>query len=135
MPGVLVDSNVLLDVITDDPRWGDWSLLTIRRIANESILVINPLIYAEAAAGFPSIETLDEALPQELYRRDGLPYEAAFLAGKVYVEYLRRGGTRRSPLPDFYIGAHAAIAGYALLTRDATRYRTYFPRLAVIAPA
>jgi len=135
VPGVLVDSNVLLDVITDDPRWGDWSLLTIRRIANESILVINPLIYAEAAAGFPSIETLDEALPQELYRRDGLPYEAAFLAGKVYVEYLRRGGTRRSPLPDFYIGAHAAIAGYALLTRDATRYRTYFPRLAVIAPA
>ena len=135
MPAVLVDSNVLLDVITDDPQWGEWSRLTIRRIANESILVINPLIYAEAAAGFPSIETLDEALPQELYRRDDLPYEAAFLAGKVYVEYVRRGGTRRSPLPDFYIGAHAAIAGYALLTRDATRYRTYFPRLAVIAPA
>ena len=134
MPAVLVDSNVLLDVITDDPAWGEWSKATLERVANESILVINPLVYAEASVGLPSIEALEDALPPEFYRRDDLPYEAAFLAGKVFLEYRRRGGSRRSPLPDFYIGAHAAVSGYPLLTRDSTRYRTYFPRLELIAP-
>lgn len=131
---VLVDSNILLDVATNDPTWGDWSTSTLARIANESILVINPLIYAETSIGFASVEALEEALPAGLYRRDDLPYEAAFLAGKVFLDYRRRGGTRRSPLPDFYIGAHAAVSGYRLLTRDATRYRTYFPKLELIAP-
>ena len=131
---VLVDSNILLDVATDDPTWGHWSTSTLARIANESILVINPLIYAETSIGFASIEALEEALPADLYRRDDLPYEAAFLAGKVFLDYRRRGGTRRSPLPDFYIGAHAAVFAYRLLTRDATRYRTYFPKLELIAP-
>jgi predicted nucleic acid-binding protein len=134
MDPVLVDSNILLDVATDDPIWGEWSSETLARTANESILIISPLIYAEMSIGFASIEALEDALPVDLYRRDALPYEAAFLAGKVFLEYRRRGGTRRSPLPDFYIGDHAAIAGYRLLTRDATRYRTYFPSLEIISP-
>lgn len=96
--------------------------------------MINPLVYAEVSVGFPTIEALDEALPASLYRREDLPYEAAFLAGKCFARYRHSGGSRGSPLPDFYIGAHAAVAGYRLLTRDATRYRTYFPNLELIAP-
>ena len=132
---VLVDSNVLLDVVTSDPRWGEWSSTTLARTADRSILVINALIYAEVSIGFPSIEDLEDALPPEQYRREELPYEAAFLAGKTFLAYRKRGGAKRSPLPDFYVGAHAAVAGYRLLTRDATRYRTYFPTLELIAPA
>lgn len=131
---VLVDSNVLLDVITNDPRWGDWSSATLARTADRSILVINALVYAEVSIGFRSIEDVEDALPSELYRREDPPYEAAFLAGKTFLAYRKRGGAKRSPLPDFYVGAHAAIAGYRLLTRDATRYRTYFPTLELIAP-
>ena len=134
MTPVLVDSNVLLDVATEDPDWMAWSRAALERLADDSILVINPLIFAEVSMGYMSIEALDDALPPDLYRREALPYEAAFLAGKVFLDYRRRGGSRRSPLPDFYIGAHAAVSGYRLLTRDATRYRTYFPRLELIAP-
>jgi hypothetical protein len=132
---ILVDSNVLLDVATSDPTWGDWAASTLARIADESILAINALIYAEVSIGFESIEDVEQCLPAGLYRREALPYEAAFLAGKVFLEYRRRGGTRRSPLPDFYIGAHAAVSGYRLLTRDAARYRTCFPGLELIAPS
>lgn len=96
--------------------------------------MINAIVYAELSVGFTSIELLEDAVPAHLYRREHLPYEAAFLAGKAFLRYRREGGARRSPLPDFYIGAHAAIAGYRLLTRDATRYRSYFPSLDVIAP-
>jgi predicted nucleic acid-binding protein len=131
---VLVDSNVLLDIATNDPTWGDWSAATLERLGGEAILVINALVYAEVSIGFPTIEGLEAALPTDLFRREHLPYEAAFLAGKCFLEYRRGGGTKRSPLPDFYIGAHAAVAGYRLLTRDAARYRTYFPRLQLIAP-
>ena len=134
MTPVIVDSNVLLDVITDDPTWGRWSSGALERTADEAILVIDAMIYAEVSIGFASIEALEEALPPDLYRREHLPYEAAFLAGKAFLRYRQAGGSRRSPLPDFYIGAHAAVAGYRLLTRDATRYRTYFPRLQLIAP-
>jgi len=131
---VLVDSNILLDVVTADPVWGDWSRNTLEQTADRSVLVINPLIFAEVSVGFDAIEDLDAALPAQLYRREVLPYEAAFLAGKVFLQYRRGGGTKRSPLPDFYIGAHAAIGGYRLLTRDASRYRTYFPTLELVAP-
>jgi predicted nucleic acid-binding protein len=131
---VLVDTNVLLDVITNDPNWGDWSRSTLRRVANEAILVINPIIYAEVSTNIATIEAVEEALPEALYRRHGVPYEAAFLAGKAFLEYKRRGGPRRSPLPDFYIGAHAAVLGYRLLTRDTSRFRTYFPTVELIAP-
>ncbi len=134
MTAVLVDSNVLLDVVTADPVWGDWSRSTLEKTADRSVLVINPLIFAEVSVGFDAIEDLDAALPAQLYRREALPYEAAFLAGKVFLQYRRGGGTKRSPLPDFYIGAHAAIGGYRLLTRDASRYRTYFPTLELVAP-
>ncbi len=134
MTAVLVDSNILLDVVTADPVWGDWSRNTLEQTADRSVLVINPLIFAEVSVGFDAIEDLDAALPAQLYRREVLPYEAAFLAGKVFLQYRRGGGTKRSPLPDFYIGAHAAIGGYRLLTRDASRYRTYFPTLELVAP-
>ena len=131
---VIVDSNVLLDVITDDPVWGAWSSRALELVAGEAIIVINPLIYAEVSVGFASVEALEEALPPSLFRREYLPYEAAFLAGKAFMRYRKAGGTRRSPLPDFYVGAHAAVARYRLLTRDASRYRTYFPTLELIAP-
>lgn len=134
MTPVLVDSNVLLDVATADPVWSAWSSAILERIADEAVLIINPLVYAEVSVGFPTIEALDAALPADLYRREDLPYDAAFLAGKCFIRYGRGGGSRRSALPDFYVGAHAAVAGYRLLTRDATRYRTYFPTLDIIAP-
>ncbi len=134
MDAVLVDSNVILDVVTNDPTWGDWSAQALERTADAAILVINPLVYAEVSIGFDKIEDLEAALPIDLYRREALPFEAGFLAGKCFLRYRRAGGTKRSPLPDFYVGAHAAIAGYRLLTRDATRYRTYFPSLQLIAP-
>ena len=131
---VLVDSNVLLDVVTSDPAWSEWSAEHLERLAVESVLIINALVYAEVSVGFASIEGLEAALPRDLYRREPLPYEAAFLAGKVFTRYRAAGGSRRSPLPDFYIGAHAAVAAHRLLTRDAGRYRTYFPTLDLIAP-
>jgi len=131
---VLVDSNVLLDVASGDAVWDDWSSSTLERVADEAVLVINPLVYAEVSVGFPAIEEIEAALPADLYLREDLPYEAAFLAGKCFLRYRQSGGAKRSPLPDFYIGAHAAVAGYRLLTRDPTRYRTYFPTLELIAP-
>ena len=134
MPATLVDSNVILDIVTEDPEWVDWSAAALARQANEGRLVVNPIVYAEVAARFERIEDLEAALPIEYYDRQALPWEAAFLAGRSFVQYRRRGGQRRSSLPDFYIGAHAAIAGLTLLTRDARRYRNYFPRLRIVAP-
>jgi predicted nucleic acid-binding protein len=131
---VLVDSNVILDVATQDPTWGAWSARALARAADRSVLVINPIVFAEVSMGFDRIEALERALPDSLYRREALPYEAAFLAGKSYLAYKRRGGRRSSPLPDFYIGAHAAVAGHELLTRDAALYRTHYPTVVVIAP-
>jgi hypothetical protein len=130
----LVDSNVLLDVITQDDEWLNRSAAELARAANESLLVINPIVYAEVAARFERIEDLEDALPRAYFERRALPWEAAFLAGQCFVKYRKRGGVRRSPLPDFYIGAHAAIEGLTLLTRDARRYRTYFPALRLVAP-
>jgi predicted nucleic acid-binding protein len=134
MAAILVDSNVLLDVATNDPVWAQWSTEQLQAAARRARLVINPLVYAEVSVGYTRIEDVEAALPTHLFHREALPYEAAFLAGKAFLAYRRTGGTRTAPLPDFYIGAHAAIAGYALLTRDAARYRTYFPKLRLIAP-
>lgn len=131
---ILVDSNVILDVLTRDPRWYAWSAQALERCADASELVIDPIIYAEVSIGFARIEDLDDALPAESFRRSALPWEAAFLAGKCFLRYRREGGRRDAPLPDFYIGAHAAVAGMTLLTRDARRYRTYFPSLRLISP-
>ena len=134
MKPVLVDSNVLLDVAGRDPVWYGWSMKQLSAAADESILVLNPIIFAEVSVNFLRVEEMRAVLPLELLRQDPLPYEAAFLAGKCYLRYRRRGGTRRSPLPDFYIGAHAAVFDYRLLTRDAHRYRDYFPKLEITAP-
>jgi len=131
---VLVDSNVLIDVATMDPVWEPWSRSTLEAIQEHSIVVINAIVYGELAIGFSSIEDLDRSLPVDLYRREAVPFEAAFLAGKCFLDYRRRGGSRTGVLPDFLIGAHAAVAGYRLLTRDASRYRSYFPRLDIVAP-
>jgi predicted nucleic acid-binding protein len=134
VPDVLVDSNVLLDVLTTDRRWFERSSAKLATLAEEHELIVNPIVYAEVSVGFERIEELEAALPRESFRREPLPWEAAFLAGKCFVRYRRAGGMRTSPLPDFYIGAHAAIRGIPLLTRDAGRYRTYFPKLEVIVP-
>lgn len=131
---VLVDSDVLLDILEDDPLWCDWSSMQITRCAEDSVLVINPIIYSEVSIAFHRVEELEEALPADIFERRPLPWEAAFLAGKCFLAYRRSGGLRRSPLPDFFIGAHALVQGMTLLTRDAARYRSYFPKLTLIAP-
>lgn len=131
---ILVDANVLLDVFTSDPVWFEWSSGQLVANASEN-LAINPLIYAEISAGYPDEATLEEQLSGWKIERLSLPYAAAFPAGKAFLAYRKRGGTKRSPLPDFYIGSHALTSGLTLLTRDATRYRTYFPQLNMIAPA
>lgn len=135
MSSVLVDSNVILDIVTEDPQWAEWSSSMVASCVESGTLIINPIIYAEVSVGFDRIEELDQALPTDSFRRDPLPWEAAFLAGKCFLRYRRQGGSRRSPLPDFYIGAHAAVKGLTLLTRDPRRYRTYFPHLSLLAPA
>jgi predicted nucleic acid-binding protein len=132
--GVLVDSNVLLDVATNDPAWGDWSARALAQAAEYTTLIINSIIYAEVSIGYTTIEVLETVLPATLYQREPLPWEAGFLAGKSFLLYRRRSGSRTSPLPDFYIGAHAAIGRLALLTRDAARYRSYFPKVEILAP-
>jgi predicted nucleic acid-binding protein len=132
--GTLVDSNVLLDVMTRDHAWLGWSRSTLELAAESGPLYINPVIYAEVSVRFSSVEELDMKLPPQDFRRAQLPWAAAFLAGKAFVDYRRRGGTRSSPLPDFFIGAHAAVADLALLTRDPSRYHTYFPTLRLLAP-
>lgn len=134
MSDTLVDSNVILDILTEDDEWLDWSSTQLAESANSGMLVINPIIYTEVSARFERIEELDDALPVNYYRRVPLPFEAAFLAGQCFMKYKRRGGNRRSPMPDFYIGAHAALSGLTLLTRDARRYRDYFPTVRIIAP-
>ena len=134
MTAVLVDSNVLIDLLTRDRLWFDWSFQALAEAANIGGLVINPIIFAEVSVRFTRMEDLAAALPRDDFARQSIPYEAAFLAGKVFLRYRRRGGPRLSPLPDFFIGAHAAVAGYHLLTRDPSPYRTYFPKLELLAP-
>ena len=134
MIGTLVDSNVILDLLTEDEKWLDWSEQALSEAAEAGPLVINPVIYAEISVRFRSVEDLDEAIPSNDYMRAALPWSAAFLAGKAFVDYRRRGGTRTSTLPDFFIGAHAAAGDLTLLTRDVARYRTYFPTVRLIAP-
>ncbi len=129
-----MDSNVLLDIATDDPNWSDWSGRALAECAEHTALTVNPIIYAEISIGYTTIEALNAALPTTLYRREPLPWEAGFLAGKCFLLYRRRGGQRNSPLPGFYIGAHAAIGNLALLTREAARYRSYFPKVEILAP-
>jgi hypothetical protein len=131
---ILVDSNVILDIVTEDKKWFPWSSQALAKYAETHTLVINPIIYAEVSVGFERIEDVEEVLPSAFFRRDPIPWEAAFLAAKCFLAYRRRRGGKSSTLPDFFIGAHAAVLGIPLLTRDIARYRTYFPKLKIITP-
>lgn len=134
MNGVLVDSNVILDLVTDDPRWGDWSEQMLKHYAGIGTLYINDMVYTEVSIGFQRIEELDQILSSGGFSYLPLPREALFLAGKVFLKYRRAGGVRSSSLPDFFIGAHAAVSNLLLLTRDKARYQTYFPVIELITP-
>lgn len=131
---VLVDSNVLLDVITSDPRWGEWSAQALAAHLDKGRLVVNPVVYAEIAFNFDTIEEVGELLPAADYEYAGIPREAAFLAARCHAHYRAAGGSRTMILPDFLIGAHAVVERMHLLTRDVRRYRSYFPGLTLIAP-
>ena len=131
----LIDSNVLLDILTEDPDWFEWSSNTIIRYAEDHVLAINPIIYAEVSVNFPDQQALENALPSTEFKQIALPWHAAFQAGKAFLRYRQtHKGQKRSPLPDFYIGAHASAEKMILITRDATRYRTYFPELQIESP-
>ena len=134
MKDVLVDSSVLIDVLLRDEKWFEWSSAALAAAGNEDELVINPVIYAEVSVRYKSTEDLDRVLPPRLYRRDELPYPAAFLAGRAFVKYRRQNGSRTSPMPDFYVGAHAEVSNFRVLTRDPRRIRRYFPSVELISP-
>ena len=131
---VLVDTNVLVDVLQDDPQWAEWSIGQLRAQAQIHELAINPVVYAGLSLSFSTFESLDRVLATMELTVHEIPRPALFLAGKAYLQYRRRGGGKAQVLPDFFIGAHAAAEGWPLLTRDASRFRTYFPRLDVISP-
>lgn len=131
---LMLDTHVLLDILTADPKWLEWSSAQFRAASAKGPVPINPILYAELAAGFDLRDELDHWLWPALFKRLPLPYEAGFRASRAFLQYRRGGGTKTSPLPDFYIGAHAETAGFTLVTRDAARYRTYFPKLELITP-
>ena len=131
---ILVDTNVLLDLVTDDPNWSDWSLARLEEAALVGPILINDVVYAETSVRYDRIEDLDAMLAEAMIEIAPTPRSALFLAGKAFRRYRAAGGVRTGVLPDFFIGAHAAIEGWPLLTRDVGRYRTYFPKVALIAP-
>lgn len=131
---LLVDTNVLVDVLQNDPQWADWSIGQLRAQAQIHELVINPVVYAEMSLSFTTLEALDAVVAKMELTLHEIPRPALFLAGKAFAQYRRRGGGKAQVLPDFFIGAHAAVQGWPLLTRDASRFRTYFPSLRVLAP-
>jgi predicted nucleic acid-binding protein len=134
MKGLLVDSNVILDIFLDDPNWADWSESALANYSIHTTLYINSIVYTEVSVGFGKIEELESALHKGGFQMLEIPKEALFLAGKVYLKYREIKGIKRSPLPDFYIGAQAAVLGLDLITRDITRYQTYFPTVRLICP-
>ena len=134
MSATLIDSNVLFDFLSEDGEWFDWSSAMLERAGNAGAVVINQIVYAEISVRYPTIEQLEHDLAPDYFIRASLPWEAAFLAGKAFAQYKKATGAKRSPMPDFYIGAHAAVAGMTLLTRDPRRYREYFPTLRLISP-
>jgi len=132
---LLVDTNVILDVVENDPVWADWSQAQLDAASLKYTLMINPVIYAELSIAYQRIEELEAMLNAAAFRLDPIPREALFLAGRVFLNYRQRRGTKSGVLPDFFIGAHAAVAGISLLTRDTARYKSYFPTVELIAPA
>lgn len=131
---ILVDTNVLLDLVTNDPDWSEWSLARLEEAALAGPILINDIVYAETSIRYSRIEDLDEMLAQAMIEIAPMPRPALFLAGKAFQRYRTTGGTRTGVLPDFFIGAHAAIESWPLLTRDADRYRSYFPKIVLITP-
>ena len=134
MRGILVDSNIILDVFLDDPNWAEWSVSKLEKFSTITKLFINPIVYSEVSIGFKKIEELESVLNRAGFQMLDIPKEALFLAGKAFLKYRKNRGANRSPLPDFYIGAHAAILEMELITRDESRYRTYFPTVKLISP-
>lgn len=134
MPATLIDSNVLIDILARDPDWSSWADEALIEALEDGAVLVNQIVFAEISPGFPTAEECEWALEVQGIERVPLPWPAAFLAGRAFVSYRPRGGMKRSPLPDFFIGAHAAAEGLRLLTRDAGRYRTYFPTVELIAP-
>ena len=134
MSGYLVDSNVILDLFLNDPNWADWSENTLATYGDKDILYINQVVYTEVSIGFESIEELEKAMHIAAFQMLEIPKEALFLAGKAFLNYRRNKGIKSSPLPDFYIGAQAAVMDLDLITRDESRYRTYFPTVNLITP-
>lgn len=132
--GVLVDSNIILDVFTDDPNWADWSESMLEEYSTVSTLYINSIVYSEISIGFNRIEDLESAIIVAGFQMLDFPKEALFLAGKAFLKYKKKRGARSSPLPDFFIGAQAAVLNIALITRDVSRYRSYFPTVNLISP-
>lgn len=131
---IMIDSNVILDVISQDPIWFEWSSEKMKTHARDDVFVINPIIYSEVSIGYDQIEEVENLFIPTYFTRESIPWEACFLAGKCFLSYRKKGGSKTSPLPDFYIGSHALVRGYRLITRDAARYRTYFPQLELISP-
>ena len=134
MKGLLVDSNVILDLFLDDPNWAAWSESVLANYGDHATLYINAIIYTEVSIGFNKIEELESALHKGGFLMLEIPKEALFLAGKAYFKYRKGKGIKKSPLPDFYIGAQAAVLDLDLITRDEGRYRTYFPTVRIICP-
>jgi predicted nucleic acid-binding protein len=130
----LVDTNVLLDLVTNDAKWADWSIRQLDAAAFKGPLIINDAVYAELSVRFAAIETLEDALDEARVAVAPIPRAAVFLAGKAFQRYRAAGGTRTGVLPDFFIGAHASVVGIAVLTRDAQRYRSYFPTIDLVTP-
>lgn len=134
MNGVLVDSCILLDLFTDDPSWGDWSEIILNKYSQTNSLFINSIVYTEISIGFTHIEEVEKALSELDIKVLEMPREALFLTGKVFLKYRRNKGTKTSPLPDFFIGAHASVSKLAVITRDSAKYKTYYPQLKLIHP-
>ncbi len=134
MKGILVDSNIILDVFLNDLKWADWSESKLEEYGDYASLYINSIIYSEISIGFKLIEDLESAISKSGFQLLEIPKEALFLAGKAYIEYKKRKGVKRTPLPDFFIGAQAAVLNLDLLTRDVSRYQSYFPTVKLIAP-
>ncbi len=132
---LLVDTNVLVDVLEDDPEWADWSIGQLRAQSKIHRLAINPIIYSELSLAFSTVEALDRAIDDLGLTMIEIPRPALFLAGKAFVRYRRQGGKKNNVLADFFIGAHAAVAGYTVLTRDTQRYSTYFSGVSLVSPA
>src|SRR5262245_20750270 len=130
----MVDSNVILDIVSKDPLWFDWSSTRMMELSSNNLFIVNSIIYSEVSIGFARSAEVEELFTTADFSREMIPCEACFLAGKSFLHYRKKGGVRTSPLPDFFIGSHALVRGYRLLTRDAARYKTYFPKLSLITP-